>query len=220
MQWHQGLELPWLLLQRAADQYLSIHDSDQLRHEIKNAIIDGREKWADARAVELLIHEKDEAGEHVVKTEPQKWLQLTTESAASGNPESCFELGKHYSITEGWHPWHRKGQFTGWQTPFWLEAWAALSTEHASEMAWRYLGAVTLLYEMGQRDQALKTLDGGVQALSFSNLHKATSHAQWLDDYRSSIKDGKLQDFANSLQWLESDSNAEVKRPKMRMARL
>lgn len=180
----ERLELPWFLLQRAADQYYAhlSPDSDEaanVQRTYTDALNNGRDLWNDSRAAELLLRNTDE-----VKPGSPRWVELLTQAAMQGDPDFCFRLGDHRLREEGWHPKYRKSTRPTARTGLWWVELSAYGMRHSPIRArQRYLLLAILLRENGFRDEATSYLVRGQSALRDSQAIDAETSIQWLQDY-------------------------------------
>ncbi|KAK5052521.1 hypothetical protein LTR84_002385 [Exophiala bonariae] len=179
----ERLELPWFLLQRAADQYYAHLPSDsddaaEVQRTYAEALNTGRDGWNDSRAAELLLRNTEE-----VKPGSPRWVELLTQAAMQGDPDFCFRLGDHRLKEEGWHPESRKWRKPSDKTSLWWIELSAYGMRHFPIRArQRYLLLAVLLRENGFREDATSYLVRGQAALRESHSPDAEVSIQWLQD--------------------------------------
>lgn len=179
----ERLELPWFLLQRAADQYYAHLPSDGdeaagVQRTYAEALNTGRDRWNDSRAAELLLRNTEE-----VKPGSPRWVELLTQAAMQGDPDFCFRLADHRLREEGWHPESRRWRKPSDRTSLWWIELSAYGMRHFPIRArQRYLLLAVLLRENGFREEATDYLVRGQAALRESSSPDAEASIQWLQD--------------------------------------
>ncbi|KEF59952.1 uncharacterized protein A1O9_04800, partial [Exophiala aquamarina CBS 119918] len=148
-------ELPWFQLQKAADEYYAHLPEDSpeaasVQQMYVKALNTGRDRWNDSRAAELLLRNTDE-----ITPGSTRWVELLTQAAMQGNPDSCFKLGHYLLRQEGWHPDCLGSTRPQSRTSFWWIELSAYAMRHYPVWArQRYLLLAVLLRENGFEKEA------------------------------------------------------------------
>ena len=171
----QQYESPWKILFDAARKYLTYlpdgAECDEVQATLEVALHEGIHSYSDPRAIAPALHESNVIARH----SPQ-WLELATQSAASGDSAGAFELAIYHLRNGGWRiksseplqkptfglainhlrnggwriksskPLRKPNDWTGIE---WLAVSASLSAPNATDMTNKYLGLAYLLREHG-----------------------------------------------------------------------
>jgi hypothetical protein len=179
----ERFELPWFLLQRAADEYYAHLPPDSseaasVKRTYVDALNTGRDTWNDSRAAELLLRNTDE-----VKPGSSRWLELLTQAAMQGDPDFCFRLGDYHLRQEGWHPECLKRSPPTLRTSLWWIELSAYAMRHSPIWArQRYLLLAVLLRENGFAEEATSYLVRGQLALRETQTADAERSIKWLQN--------------------------------------
>lgn len=179
----ERFELPWFLLQRAADEYYAhlppeSSEAASVMRTYVGALNTGRDTWNDSRAAELLLRNTDE-----VKPGSSRWVELLTQAAMQGDPDFCFRLGDYLLRQEGWHPECLKGTPPKHRTSFWWIELSAYAMRHSPVWArQRYLLLAVLLRENGFAEEATSYLVRGQLALRETQSAEAERSINWLQN--------------------------------------
>ncbi|KIW90438.1 uncharacterized protein Z519_09084 [Cladophialophora bantiana CBS 173.52] len=197
----QNYKLPWRVLHDAADSYLSYLDPgatfDQVQSDLENAIRDGLFKFSDLAAAPFALRQPG-----VIEKHSKEWLELATQSASAGDPDSALQLAFYHLRKDGWRPAEPNKKRRDWTGIEWLAVSAALSAPETGSMAAKYLGLAHLLREHGYADEGISWIDFAKESIGEAGLDPENKWHNYLDEFQQAWKDTD-----ESLKKYEKSSN-------------
>lgn len=196
---------PWRVLKEAADQHLydckDGPEAKAVQESYDRALRDGAKVYTDPEACNLLANSPS------VELYSDEWLELKTKSAMSGDPESCFEVGKYWLEKHRWYPCQsipssELGNDLGFE---WMELSASLAVGDARTIALRYLALALVLRENNRMDAGLLWLQKGIQQIE-DTVFEEDQAKEWRE---------KLQDFEQAWHSNFSATAAETLGPPL-----
>ncbi|OAP59461.1 hypothetical protein AYL99_06759 [Fonsecaea erecta] len=179
----QHPKLPWRILHDAAKNYLSylgegaVHD--QVRSDLEDAIRDGLFKYSDLSAAPFALRQPG-----VIKKHSKEWVELATQSASAGDPDSSLQLAFYHLRKDGWRPAEPNRKPRDWTGIEWLAVSAALSAPETDSMAARYLGLAHLLREHRYVDEGTSWIDFAKENMGEAGLDPDNTWHHYFSEFQ------------------------------------
>ncbi|KIX96947.1 uncharacterized protein Z520_07061 [Fonsecaea multimorphosa CBS 102226] len=179
---------PWRILHDAAQSYLSYLGEgavyNQVRSDLENALRDGLFKYSDLSAVPLALQQPG-----VLEKHSKEWIELATQSARAGDPDSSMQLAFYYLRKDGWRPAEPNKKPQDWTGVEWLAVSAALSAPNTGTMAAKYLGLAHLLREHGYADEGNSWIDFAKESMGEAGLDPENTWHNYLSEFQQAWSD-------------------------------